>query len=223
MEFKVGDLVRVKDSYDNDWCNHGDVCTILRVDHSTLRLEGSTIVQHPVWINKRDVEPVARTVDIKSADPTFGEKQLKQRNEALERLVPADTKLKEVVDFSDAIWKSSPEVTVSSGGALRYNKGKPQFSHLSPDFILEMMKGMTKANEKYSYLNYTRKQDVRTAADSLMRHFLKFQQGMDIDEELNTHHLALVAINAMIMFQNLQDFGDEVDNRYSKEKERVQK
>jgi len=111
---------------------------------------------------------------------------------------------------------------VSSGGALRYNKGKPQFSHLSPDFIMEMMKGMTAANEKYPYLNYTKAQDVRTAADSLMRHFLKFQQGMDIDEELNTHHLALVAINAMIMFQNLSDFGDEVDNRYSKEKDKVQ-
>lgn len=117
-------------------------------------------------------------------------------------------------------WRKEAEK--SSGGALRYNKGKPQFSHLSPDFIMEMMKGMTAANEKYSYLNYAMKQDVRTAADSLMRHFLKFQQGMDIDEELNTHHLALVAINAMIMFQNLQDFGDEVDNRYSKEKDRVQ-
>lgn len=115
------------------------------------------------------------------------------------------------------------DMEVSKGGALRYNKGKPQFSHLSPYFIMEMMKGMTAANQKYPYLNYTKKQDVRTAADSLMRHFLKFQQGMDVDEELNTHHLALVAINAMIMFQNLQDFGDEVDNRYSKAKDEVQK
>ena len=114
------------------------------------------------------------------------------------------------------------EASTSKGGALRYNKGKPQFSHLSPDFILEMMKGMTKANEKYAYLNYTKAQDVRTAADSLMRHFLKFQQGQDVDAELNTHHLALVAINAMIMYQNLLDFGDEVDNRYSKEKNKVQ-
>lgn len=114
------------------------------------------------------------------------------------------------------------KATESEGGALRYNKGKPQFSHLSPDFILEMMKGMTKANEKYPYLNYAKAQDVRTAADSLMRHFLKFQQGDDIDQELDTHHLALVAVNAMIMYQNLMDFGDEVDNRYSKEKDKVQ-
>jgi hypothetical protein len=122
-----------------------------------------------------------------------------------------------------AVAESNQEAEVSSGGALRYNKGKSQFSHLSPDFIMEMMKGMTAANEKYPYLNYTKRQNVRTAADSLMRHFLKFQQGMDTDEELNTHHLALVAINAMIMYQNLQDFGDEVDDRYSKEKEKVQK
>lgn len=125
-----------------------------------------------------------------------------------------------------SFWESElelvEEANVSSGGSLRYNKGKPEFSHLSPDFILEMMKGMTAANEKYSYLNYTMKQNVRTAADSLMRHFLKFQQGQDVDDELNTHHLALVAINAMIMYQNLLDFGDEVDNRYSKAKEKVQ-
>ncbi len=116
--------------------------------------------------------------------------------------------------------KENPEV--SQGGSLRYNKGKPQFSNLSPHFILEMMKGMTAANDKYPYLNYTKKMDVRTASDSLMRHFLKFQQGHDIDEELGTHHMALVAINAMIIYQNLLDFGDKVDSRYQKEKERVQ-
>lgn len=126
-------------------------------------------------------------------------------------------------NFSDLLLKSAEEaLEISKGGALRYNSGKPQFSHLSPDFIMEMMKGMTAANEKYPYLNYTKRQDVRTASDSLMRHFLKFQQGLDIDEELDTHHLALVAINAMIIFQNLQDFGDEVDNRYEKEKSKVQ-
>jgi len=119
----------------------------------------------------------------------------------------------------DAIEKTPP---TTEGGALRYNEGKPQFSHLSPDFILEMMKSMTAANEKYGYLNYAKKMDVRTASDSLMRHFLKFQQGDNIDEELGTHHLALVAVNAMIMYQNLMDFGDEVDNRYSKAKDEVQ-
>lgn len=114
------------------------------------------------------------------------------------------------------------DAEVSSGGALRYNKGKPQFSHLSPDFIMEMMTAMTKANDKYGYLNWAKAQEVRTASDSLMRHFLKFQQGADVDEELGVHHLALVAVNAMIIFQNLQDFGDKVDNRFSKAKDEVQ-
>lgn len=114
------------------------------------------------------------------------------------------------------------DAEVSEGGSLRYNKGKPQFSHLSPDFILEMMTAMTKANEKYGYLNWTKSQEVRTASDSLMRHFLKFQQGADIDEELGVHHLALVAVNAMIIFQNLADFGDKVDNRFSKAKSEAQ-
>lgn len=119
--------------------------------------------------------------------------------------------------------KESVEVepSVSAGGSLRFNKGKPEFSHLSPDFILELMKTMTSANSKYPYLNYTLKQDIRTASDSLMRHFLSFQNGDDIDAESGCHHLAHVAINAMIMFENLKDFGDEVDTRYSKEKSRV--
>ena len=116
----------------------------------------------------------------------------------------------------------STDAEVSSGGSLRYNTGKPQFSHLSPDFIMEMMTAMTKANEKYGYLNWTKAQEVRTASDSLMRHFLKFQQGADTDEELGVHHLALVAVNAMIIFQNLKDFGDKVDNRFSKAKSEAQ-
>ena len=81
---------------------------------------------------------------------------------------------------------------------------------------------MTKSAEKYEYLNYTKKQDVRTASDSLMRHFLSFQNGADNDEATQSAHLAHIATNAMIIFQNLKDFGDEVDNRYSKEKDKVQ-
>lgn len=116
---------------------------------------------------------------------------------------------------------SELEASISEGGSLRYNKGKPQFSHLSPDFVLEVMNVMTSANDKYPYLNYTRSQDVRTASDSLMRHFLAFQNGANIDEESGHHHLAHVATNAMIIFQNLKDYGDKVDNRYSVEKDKV--
>ena len=114
------------------------------------------------------------------------------------------------------------ESQVSDGGSLRYNEGKPEFSHLSPQFIMEMMKTMTKSNEKYPYLNYAKAQDVKTASDSLMRHFLKFQLGDDLDEESGCHHLAHLAVNAMIIFQNLHDFGDKVDNRYDVAKKKVQ-
>lgn len=129
----------------------------------------------------------------------------------------------EVNNMVEPIYKNGiTEVSVSEGGSLRYNKGKPEFSHLSPEFILEMMKTMTKSNEKYPYLNYTKKQDVKTASDSLMRHYLEFQLGNDLDNDTNCHHLAHLAVNAMIIFQNLKDYGEEVDNRYMKAKERVQ-
>lgn len=114
------------------------------------------------------------------------------------------------------------DVQIGESKSLRFNEGKPQFSHLSPEFILEMMEVMTASNKKYPYLNYTKAQDVRTASDSLMRHYLAFQNGEDNDAESGKHHLAHVATNAMIIFQNLLDYGDKVDNRYSKEKEKVQ-
>lgn len=116
---------------------------------------------------------------------------------------------------------SDCQVSVSGGGSLRYNKGKPEFSHLSPDFIMDMMGLMTKSAEKYSYLNWTSKQDLRTASDSLMRHLLKFLQGENIDDESLYSHLTHIAVNAMIMWQNHKDFGDEVDNRFNKSKEEI--
>lgn len=122
----------------------------------------------------------------------------------------------------DQLKYATDKASVSEGGSLRYNKGKPEFSHLSPDFIMEMMKTMTKSNEKYPYLNYTKKQDVKTASDSLMRHYLAFQMGQNLDDDTSCHHLAHLAVNAMIIFQNLKDYGDEVDNRYSVAKEKVQ-
>lgn len=108
-------------------------------------------------------------------------------------------------------------VEVSSGGSLRYNTGKPQFSHLSPDFIMEMANLMTKSAEKYSRQNWLRKQDIRTAADSLFRHYSAFMSGQDNDEGgSEMSHLLHIAVNAMIMWENYRMYGKEVDNRFYK-------
>lgn len=122
--------------------------------------------------------------------------------------------------FVEAVQK---EPSVSEGGSLRYNKGKPEFSHLSPEFIKDMMGLMTKSADKYGYLNWTKAQDLRTASDSLMRHFLSFLEGQDLDEESQMSHLTHIAVNAMIMWQNYKDFGDEVDNRFNKSKQELEK
>ncbi len=109
------------------------------------------------------------------------------------------------------------DAEVSSGGSLRYNTGKPQFSHLSPDFIMEMANLMTKSAEKYSRQNWLRKQDIRTAADSLFRHYSAFMSGQDNDEGgSEMSHLLHIAVNAMIMWENYRMYGKEVDNRFYK-------
>lgn len=112
---------------------------------------------------------------------------------------------------------SSKNVSVSSGGSLRYNTGKPEFSHLSPDFVLAMAELMTKSAEKYSRQNWLMKQDLRTASDSLFRHFQAFTSGQDNDvggSEMS--HLIHIAVNAMIMWENYRLYGNEVDNRFYK-------
>jgi len=128
----------------------------------------------------------------------------------------SDAQLKSfVVQLED--YEKAENASVSEGGSLRYNKGKPEFSHLSPDFIMGMTTLMTKSAEKYSRQNWICKQDLRTASDSLFRHFTSFISGQDNDEDgSEMSHLLHIAVNAMIMWENYKQFGDEVDNRFYK-------
>ena len=106
---------------------------------------------------------------------------------------------------------------INDGGSLRYNEGKPEFSHLSPQFILKMSELMTKSAEKYTRQNWLMKQDLRTASDSMFRHFTSFMSGQDNDEGgSEMSHLLHIAVNAMIMWENYEQYGEDVDNRFYK-------
>lgn len=193
MKYKVGDIVTISKDYDREFLKPGSEVTISE-------------------INERVNDYYVKDSSKFNSDGFWYINEDDIDHEATKRLNKKDNEAFDVPYEHES----------KKGSSLRFNEGKPEFSHLSPQFILEMMKTMTKANEKYPYLNYTKRQDVKTASDSLMRHYLKFQLGEDLDEETECHHLAHLAVNAMIIFQNLHDFGEEVDTRYEIIKKKVQ-
>lgn len=121
------------------------------------------------------------------------------------------------VDDSEIDHQKTEQLKNHKSKSLRFNEGKPEFSHLSPQFILEMSKLMTKSAEKYTRQNWCLKQDLVTAGDSLFRHYAAFMSGQDVDEGgSNMSHLLHIAVNAMIMWENYEQYGEEVDTRFYK-------
>ena len=106
----------------------------------------------------------------------------------------------------------SESVHVSPNGSLRYNKGKPEMSHLNPQFLLDMANLMTASANKYGKFNYAKGQYYSTAYDSLQRHALQFMSGEDNDKESGYSHLTHIALNAMIMWCT-QQYYPELDDR----------
>lgn len=111
------------------------------------------------------------------------------------------------------------EASKSATGSLRYNKGKPEFSQLPPEFILELAKLLTDSAKKYSKWNYALGQSYCMAGDSLMRHVLALMAGEDIDPESEHHHALHIAAGAMIIWTTYKyqvENHPELDDRLHK-------
>ena len=118
--------------------------------------------------------------------------------------------------------KEFGEVHESATGSKRYNSGKPEFHHLSPKFIKEMMELMTKSAEKYGDLNWALGQELSTPLDSMMRHYLEFAMGENNDQESGKSHLLHIALNAMIAWYSVENY-PELDDRFLKRLEKLRK
>lgn len=202
---RVGDKKRVKKSYSGVWFNVGDIVTIEQIEGDQVKASGSTYHHMDLWwIGNKYLEDIPSEIVHKVGDHV--------------QILSVDSDdYSDLVGTTRVVTKIDKEnVSVSEGGSLRYNKGKPEFSHLSPKFILAMADLMTKSAEKYSRQNWLMKQDIRTASDSLFRHFTSFMSGEDNDNDSGKSHLLHLAVNAMIMWENYEQFGEEVDNRFYK-------
>lgn len=117
------------------------------------------------------------------------------------------------------IREKTREANASPTGSLRYNNGKPEVSHIAPEFLLDLASLMSASAKKYSKWNYAKGQYLTTPADSLMRHFIAFMSGENDDPESKHSHLVHIAANALIMWctckYHLEKHPD-LDDRFKK-------
>jgi hypothetical protein len=85
------------------------------------------------------------------------------------------------------------------GRARRDNTGKPRFSLLPPDGLLELAKLYTKGAEQYADRDWERGAPWMETFDSLQRHAWAWATGEDRDPGTGRHHMACVVWNAMAL------------------------
>lgn len=158
-------------------------------------------------------EDLSKHREFKPTDPLTG-KPLEEKKEAKVKFSNGSE-----VTFNR---EESADITtahVSPTGSLRLNNGKPEVSHIAPEFILDLASLMSASAKKYSKWNYAKGQYLTTPADSLMRHFIAFMAGENNDPESNHSHLVHIAANALIMWCTTQyhlDKHPELDDRFKK-------
>ena len=85
------------------------------------------------------------------------------------------------------------------GQALRYNKGKKQWSLVDFKSLESMVEVLEFGAEKYAKWNWTKGMPVTQVSESLLRHMFAFLSGEDKDPESGIDHLGHVMCNAMFL------------------------
>ena len=92
---------------------------------------------------------------------------------------------------------------------VKYDVGKPEFSLLPPNALLEMVENLTFGAKKYSRDNWYKVPDAkRRYFDAAMRHLWAWKMDERFDPENHLHHLAAAAVNVMFVLElDLVDVG----------------
>jgi hypothetical protein len=95
---------------------------------------------------------------------------------------------------------------------LRYDLGKARYDLVPADALHELVMVYTAGAGKYADRNWELGMNWSRCFASLLRHAWAFWRGEDYDPELNRHHMAMVAWNAMaLLAYSLRKAGN--DNR----------
>ncbi len=85
---------------------------------------------------------------------------------------------------------------VALAKAVKYDAGKPMYSLIPPLPLRELAKLYTFGSEKYAAYNWAKGFTYSRCVDALMRHLNLWQEGENLDEESQVHHMAAVAFYA---------------------------
>jgi len=101
--------------------------------------------------------------------------------------------------------------------ALRYNKGKRQWSLMDMKSFEPMIEVLEYGCQKYDRDNWKKGLFITEIYDSLQRHLIELMNGEDIDEESKLLHIGHILCNVMFMSYVLTN-KPEFDNRICQKK-----
>lgn len=84
---------------------------------------------------------------------------------------------------------------------LKFDTGKPDFTQIPQEALLELAKVFTKGGEKYGTFNYSLGTNYRRYIAAAHRHINQWLRGEDIDE-IGTNHLANAAASLLMVLDN---------------------
>ncbi len=102
------------------------------------------------------------------------------------------------------------------GGGKKNDTGKPMFSCLPPDALMELGKVAELGARKYGLHNYRHGIKVSRILDAAFRHLIAAVGREDHDPVDGNNHLASAAWNMLSALQMIKDH-PELDDRYTKE------
>lgn len=111
--------------------------------------------------------------------------------------------------------------TPGTGGAARFNTGKPQLS-----LVLEAKHGLAEAAavlefgaKKYARGNWHKGLSHTQICDSLLRHLTSYLSGEDVDPESECKHVGHILVNALFLAE-MVNTKPELDDRSEELKRR---
>ena len=96
---------------------------------------------------------------------------------------------------------------------LKFDSGKPDFTLIPQEALLELAKVFTYGANKYGTFNYSGGCNYRRYVAAAQRHINQWLRGEDIDE-IGTNHLANAAASLLMILDN-QTTGRGNDDRNS--------
>lgn len=100
----------------------------------------------------------------------------------------------------------------------KFDEGKPDFTLMPQEAMLELAKVFTLGASKYQPFNYSLGTDYRRYIAASQRHINKWLKGEDIDE-IGTNHLANAAASLLMALDNqLTNVGNDNRNKIYKSK-----